>query len=220
MKSVHEGKRIFALTVSDILEPEVLCKRISHIVEMSRSFSSLGMICVRNDSGSTENFEEAVLLTATLWPGEMILQSDDMSAISKSMLHTIDRQPLILCTDRSSLQVADVAASAFGTSLAVDCPNPESALDLLADVSCELSILFVPSTNMKECLEFTEHIRRLKHMCPELDGVPVAIRCWSGEYSIAVATVACVNDVSLVVFDDLDEVGCETIDLLMKSLQS
>lgn len=218
MRSIDDGERVFALSVSDILEPEVLCRRISRIVELSRRFASLGAVCVRNDSHSTENFEEAVLLASTLWPGDMILQSDDMSTISKAMLHTMDRQPLIFCTDGASDTVADVAASAFGASLAVECSNPDDAVNIVSQISCEHPVLLLPSTNMKECLECTEHIRRLRCVCSELVDVPTAIRCWSGEYSIAVATVAYINGISLAIFDDLDEVGCEVVDLLVGSL--
>lgn len=218
MRSINDGRCAFALSVSDVLEPEVLCRRISHIVELSRRFGSLGAVCVRNDSRSTENFEEAVLLTSTLWPGDIVLQSDDMSTISKAMLHTMDRQPLILCTDGTSLSVADVAASAFGTSLAVECSDPDDVVDIMSKISCEHPVLLLPSINMKGCLECTEHIRRLECVCPELAGIPTAIRCWSGEYSIAVATVAYMNGISLAIFDDLDEVGCEVMDLLVGSL--
>lgn len=218
MNFITDRERFFALTVSDVLGSELICRRISSIVELSRTYGSLGALCVRNDSHSPDRFEEAVLLATTLWPGRLILQSDDMSAISKSMLHAIDRQPLILCTDYDSLPVADMAASAFKSPLAVECSDARNMAEQMSMVSCESVVSFLPAVNMKECLENTEIFCRMKDVCIELRDIPYAVRVWSGEYAVAVATVAFVNGASIAVFDDLDEIGCETMDLLLKSL--
>lgn len=218
MNFTTDGEYIFALTVSDALESEAICRRISSVVGLSRTYDSLGALCIRNDSHSPDCFEEAVLLATTLWPGRLIFQSDDMSAISKSMLHAIDRQPLILCTDYDSLPVADLAASAFKASLAIECSDVCNMPEQLSAVSCDSVVSFLSAVNMKECLENTETFRRMKDVCMELRNVPYAVRVWSGEYAVAVATVAFVNGASMVVFDDLDDIGCEAIDLLSKSL--
>ena len=219
MSFIEKGERIVAVTVSDSLNPQDISERLSLIHELSGSHGSLGAVCIRNDSRSSQRFNDAVCQVASTWDGRIILQSSDMPNISSSALNVMGRSVLILCSDPCALQVADIASSALGMSVAVTGKDVEDLVNNVEGCGSEDIVIIPPADDIKGCLDQIEDLRRLHidHGIGEA-GRPVGLIVRSGEYAVSVASVAFHSGASLVVFDHIDPVGCAILDTLIGSL--
>ena len=219
MSFIENGERIIAVTVSDSLNPQDISERVSDIRRLADSHGSLKAICVRNDSRSSQRFGDAVCRISSEWDGAIILQSSEMPTISASALNVMDRPALIMCNDPCALQVADIASSALGMSLAVTGKDVEELVNNVEVCESEDIIIVPPADDIKGCIDQIEDLRRLHkdHGIAEADK-PVCIIVRSGEYAVSVASVAFHSGASIVVFDHIDPVGCAILDTLIGSL--
>jgi CO dehydrogenase/acetyl-CoA synthase gamma subunit (corrinoid Fe-S protein) len=219
MSFIENGERIVAVTVSDSLNPQDISERVSEICRLAETHGSLKAVCIRNDSRSSQRFEDAVCQVTSGWGGAIILQSSDMPNISASALNVMGRPALIMCNDPCALQVADIASSALGMSLAVTGKDVEELVNNVETCESDDIVIIPPADDIKGCLDQIEDLRRL-HKDHGIDeaGNPIGVIVRSGEYAVSVASVAFHSGASLVVFDHVDPVGCTILDALIGSL--
>jgi len=211
---------MIALTVSDMMEADDICLRISDIVDKSRT-GAPDAIAVRNDSFSEEPFCSVVQLVSRIWTGDMVLESNHPDNISKALVHIMDRKPVLIGADANNLDGFAMTAKLFNCPLCVSSEGLEELFELVRrarESGVESIVLDPMMRNMKQCLETCTDIKRLSEIIPEA-GYPIAVRTWSGEYAMTMATVSLLIDDAVVVADDLDADSCETLSVLMRSIR-
>ena len=212
---------MIALTISDMTDANSACKRIA---ELSRRYKNSGTpdaICIRNDSFSEEPFSSLAQLIGELWEGDVILESDYPSNISKALVHIMDRRPLIVGANRNNLEQFSTISKLFGCPMSISCEDMEELFDLVqkAEGFGAKDIVLDPMMrNMKQCLETCNDLKRLSQKIPEADH-PVAVRTWSGEYAMTMAMVSLLIGDAIVIADDLDSDSCETLGSLIRSVR-
>lgn len=201
----------YAVTVSDLLDPSALAERVSEI--KSLRFERVGlvfkvdMVSVRNDSGDSGRFVEAVRAVAAQWDSPLVLECSDITVLNDTLEVCRARRPLIYAADDSNIQSVAPLAKSFGCPLALRCTDPDDAVTLVEKAKAagvEDLVLDLGSKNLKECLERQTVARRsaLKKKFKPL-GYPLMNRVGSGEYAVATAVVSTLKYGSLVIFDDL-----------------
>ncbi len=212
---------MMALTISDLTDANAACKRIAELTRRHRSSRTPDAICIRNDSFSEEPFSSLAQLVGELWEGDVIIESDYPSNVSKALLHLMDRKPIIVGANRNNLEQFSTISKLFGCPMCISCEDMEELFDLVQQASgfgAEDIILDPMMRNMKQCLESCTDLKRLAGKLPEADH-PIAVRTWSGEYAMTMAMVSLLVGDAIVIADDLDSDSCETIGALLKSIR-
>lgn len=212
---------MIALTVSDAMDADMAVLRISDLLKRKRSYNVPDAICIRNDSLSEEPFSAMTELVGTLWEGQIILESSEPSTVSKAIIRIIDRRPMILGAEADNIEQFSMIASMFDCPLCVSAERLEDLMDLSVKASSlgVKEVLLDPMMrNMKQCLEIGHDLARLSERIPAADH-PVVVRTWSGEYAMTMAAVSLLVGEAVVVTDDLDEDGCETLGMLQDSVR-
>ena len=212
---------MIALTISDLMEPNAACLRLSELITRAGSFGAPDAICIRNDSFSEEPFASMTELVGGLWDGKMILESEDPSNISKAVIHIMGRRPIIIGANSNNLEQFAMVSKLFDCPLCISAETTEELLELSRTAeSMEVADIYLDPMlrNMKQCLESCTELTRLAEMCPEA-AHPVAVRTWSGEYAMTMATVSLLVCDALVITDDLDQDSCETLGALIRSVR-
>ncbi len=203
-----------ALSVSDILPPEITAERIAFLKGIRSECPRFSRACVRNDSFDPEMFRAAAEAVSGAGLG-LVLESADPICLAAAS--GIDRDAVLCPADASSLADASQISRGNGNPLAIPGEDVRSLMDNAESAMGIGSIILNPSVrNMKSALETCTCIRRLhSDHGIELAGSPVMVRAWSGEYSLSVASVAILSGAEMAVFDDLDPEGCRVLDALM-----
>ena len=212
---------MMALTISDMTDANTACRRIAEFSRRKKTAGVPDAICIRNDSFSNDPFSSLVQLIGELWEGEIILESDYPSNISKALVHVMDRKPLIIGANQANMEQFTLIAKTFGCPLCVSSERLEELLDLAqlaVDMGVKDIVLDPMMRNMKQCLEVCTDIRRLSGSVPAA-AHPIAVRTWSGEYAMTMALVSLLVGDSIIIADDLDSDSCETIGALLRSIR-
>lgn len=211
---------MIALTVSDMMDADAVCMKIAEITEKSAS-GVPDAINIRNDSFSEEPFCSVVQLVSRVWTGGIVLESNNPESISKALVHIMDRKPTIIGADVNNIDRFSLIAELFKCPLCISSEDLGELFDLVQraeGLGVENIVLDPMMRNMKQCLEVCTDIKRLSETIPQA-GYPVAVRTWSGEYAMTMATVSLLIDEAVVVADDLDTDGCETLAALINSIR-
>ena len=212
---------MIALTVSDVLDADAAVLRISDLLKRNHDLTIPDAICIRNDSFSPEPFASMTELISKLWQGQIILETEDPSVLTKAVIPIMDRSPILIGANSSNLEQFTMVAHMFGCSLCVSAEDIETLFNL-AEKAEELGVkkvLIDPMMrNMKQCLETCTDIKRVKEILPKLD-YEVVVRSWSGEYAMTMATVSLLTDDALIIVDDLDYDCCDTLSALLNSIR-
>lgn len=209
----------FALSVSDL--PVVPTEeRLELICGLAESCWHLRFVCVRNDSIDPILFAETASAAAGTGMG-LILESPDPACLAAAVAALPDRRPLLFVTDPERIPETSVLSGISGCPMAVTGQDTQSLMDNveLAEGHGASSVVLAPETpNMKSCLETNTDIHRLgtEHGIRQAS-YPLMTRTWSGEYSLAVASVSVMRYGDVVILDDLDPDGCRVLDDLMDS---
>ena len=212
---------MIALTISDLMGADAACLRLSELINRERRYAVPDAICVRNDSFSAEPFSSMAELIGKLWEGPIVLESEDPTIITKSMVSLIGRDITVLGANSNNLEQFAMLANMFGCRICISDEDLENLLNLvkMAEGMGVKDIIIDPMMrNMKQCLEMCTDLKRLSGMLPEASH-PVAVRTWSGEYAMTMASVSLLTTDALVIADDLDEDCCETLGALMDSMR-
>lgn len=212
---------MIALTISDLNEANAACRRIAELTRRRRATGTPDAICIRNDSFSERPFSSLAQLVGELWDGDLIIESDYPSNVSKALLHLMDRRPLIVGANKNNLEQFSALSKLFGCPICISCEDTERLFDLVrqARESGAADIVLDPMMrNMKQCLETCTALKRLSQELPEA-GHPIAVRTWSGEYAMTMATVSLLVGDAIVIADELDSESCETLGELVKSIR-
>ncbi len=210
---------MIALTVSDAMDPDAVCIRVSELMKRKERIGFPDALCIRNDSFDGERFEEIADIISKIWDGELILETDEPVNLPKALLRLMGRRPLIVGANAQNIEQFCMAAGMFGCPMSVSAERIEEVLDLVhkASESGMTDIAIDPMVkNMKQCLEVCTDLYRLSDTVPEAKH-PVLIRAWSGEYAMSIASVSLLNHASIVLVDDLDSDCCETLNKLVTS---
>ncbi len=220
--TMNHREASIALSVTDIPLDGYMEDRLSRIRDLSEEIGCLRCICVRNDS--RDPFLFALAAEAASGTGlELILESDDPVCLREALLAVGRTDVLMVMTDRARLAESATLSALSGCLIAVPGSDVESLLESAEEAVAAGApgVVLNPSVrNMKGCLEMCTDLYRLstEHSFPAAMH-PVMVRTWSGEYALAVASVAFMRHCSLVVFDDLDPEGCRVIDALIRGVQ-
>lgn len=203
-----------ALCISDIAAADGM----ERLMSKASGLSHLGFVCVRNDSRDPGLFAMAASLACDSGMG-IILESADPVCLREAMMSMPGRVPLLRITDPARLGEAALLSNITGAPLAVPGDSVQDLLDNaeMAEGLGASGIVLDPSIrNMKSCLETYTDVGRLgsEHGI-RLASCPMAVRTWSGEYALSVASVALMRGVRLIIADDLDLEACRVIDTLM-----
>jgi CO dehydrogenase/acetyl-CoA synthase gamma subunit (corrinoid Fe-S protein) len=212
---------MIALTISDIMDADNAILRISDLLKRKTSVEIPNALCIRNDSFSPDTFAEMTQLVCTLWDGDVILESVDPSSLTKAAIHTIGRNTTLIGANSGNLDEFIMVARMFNCSLCVSDENIETLFDIAKTAKDSgIGTIFVDPMmrNMKQCLERCTDIKRIKEIIPDLD-FKIAVRSWSGEYAMTMATVSLMVDDALVIVDDLDWDSCYTLSALLSSIR-
>jgi CO dehydrogenase/acetyl-CoA synthase gamma subunit (corrinoid Fe-S protein) len=212
---------MIALTVSDLTDAQSACLRVSSMMKRRMDTGIPDAICIRNDSFSEELFSSMVELVSSLWSGDLILESDIPSALTGSVVSLASRRPMIVGANSNNLEEFCTIASTFGCPLCISSESLEDLLDLVQRAGSQgvTDVILDPMMkNMKQCLEMCTDIGRLAESLPEA-AHPVAVRTWSGEYAMTMATVSLLTTDAIVIMDDLDTDCCETLGSLLRSVR-
>lgn len=212
---------MIALTISDLMDADAVCLRIAELTSRKKTLGIPDAICIRNDSFSDEPFASIAELVGSLWQGDIVLESEDASNISKSSVHIMGRRPLIIGANRNNLEQFVVTASLLNCPLCISSDSEEELFDLVSEArenGVKDIVLDPMMKNMKQCLEICTDINRLSESLPEA-AYPVAVRAWSGEYALTMATVSLLIDETVVIVDDLDQDCCETLSSLISAVR-
>lgn len=199
---------VFALTVSDAVTDDMLEERIEVLAALAERFPSMGAVRVRDDAMDADMFREAAGRAFALGL-EVVLESDlpeDLAAahVPGAMFSSpaMDQGGLIR------------TATACGAGAVITDRDPER-LEGLASVAealgCPKTVLDPDVRSMKECHESVVRIGRMDGL-----DLPIAVRAWSGEYALAVASVGVMDGASMILLDDLDVQACTVLDGLIR----
>lgn len=200
---------VFALTVSDAATDDMLEERIEIIEAASCRFSSMGAVRIRDDAMDAGMFKKAASMARAL-DLDIILESDVPGNLEAAFAYGS-----ILSSPLGDQEELVRTAAGLGAVAMISSPETDE-LERLAAVAAGLGcgiILDPDARSMKGCHESVVRIGRTS----TFDGIPVAIRAWSGEYALAVASVAIMDGASMVVLDDLDAQSCGVLDDLIRS---
>ncbi len=212
---------MIALTVSDMMDANAACLRISELNSRKASYGVPDAICIRNDSFTDAPFTAMTELVSNLWDGSIVLESDDPGNISKAAINVMERKPLLIGANSANLEQFSMTAKMFDCPLCISAETLEELLDLvrMAKTSGVREIVLDPMMrNMKQCLEVCTDLGRLAETIPEADH-PVTVRTWSGEYAMTMAAVSLLTCDATIIMDDLDSDSCETLSALVGSIR-
>lgn len=212
---------MIALTVSDAMDADASIIRLSELIKRNASIGIPDAICIRNDTFTPEPFASMTELIGKLWNGRIILETDDPSSLAKTILPIIDRAPILVGANEDNLEQFSMVAKMFGCPLCISCDNIDRLYELAQSAlsSGVGEVVIDPMMrNMKQCLERCTDIARIKEEMPELDH-KVAVRTWSGEYAMTMATVSLLVGDAIVIVDDLDSDCCDTLSALLSSIR-
>ncbi len=212
---------MISVTVSDLMDSYTACMRIADIANRRKTSGVPDSICIRNDS-----FAEGPLIAMTelvngLWDGGIVIESEDAANISKAALRIMGRKPIIVGANARNLEQFIMTAKLLDCVLCISSENEEELFDLVrvAETSGIKDIVLDPMMrNMKQCLEVCTDLQRLSESVPEARHT-VAVRSWSGEYAMTMATVSLLIGDAVVITDDLDMDSCETLGALISSIE-
>ena len=212
---------MIALTISDVMDADNAVLRISELMKRRSAINVPDALCVRNDSFSPDIFAEMTQLVCTLWNGDVILEAVDPTSLTKAAIHTIGRNTTLVGANNENLDGFLMVARMFNCSLCVSDEDIETLFDIAKTAKDSgIGTVYVDPMmrNMKQCLERCTDIKRIKEIMPDLD-FKVAVRSWSGEYAMTMATVSLMIDDTLVIVDDLDGDSCYTLSALLSSIR-
>lgn len=212
---------MIALTISDLMEADAACLRVSDLIKRRKAYGVPDAVCIRNDSFSTEPFSSMVELIGKLWDGAVILESEDPANLTKAMVSLMGREVTVLGANANNLEQYAMISSMFGCRICISDEDLESLLGLVKraeELGARDVIIDPMMRNMKQCLETCTDLKRLSEKMPEADH-PVAVRTWSGEYAMTMASVSLLITDTVIVTDDLDEDCCETLGALVDTMR-
>ncbi|MBR2254283.1 MAG: hypothetical protein IJ856_00450 [Candidatus Methanomethylophilaceae archaeon] len=195
--------RGIALTVSDILFQEGLDARIQLVKELASEFPCVTCICVRDDACDDSMLGDTLDRILGEWSKDIVVDGPYGWA-GRDM----EFCPEVAAVTVRSMEDLDTVVGHGGV------PMPVGDVGFLTDASHAVGnggMLCLEPTTMKDCLESCTVLSR--SLGPK---VGTAVRVWSGEYSVSVATVALVCGASAVLFDDVDRDGLECIQHLLR----
>ena len=211
---------MIALTISDCLDAHMAVLRVSELSTRKERIGVPEAICIRNDSFSEEQFTSMTELIGKIWNGTIILESDDPTILAKAVIPIADRKPILVGANANDIEQLSMIASMFDCPLCVGSENLEELFDLAvkAEESGVQEVIMDPMMkNMKQCLETCTEIQRISQRLG-MD-YRIAVRTWSGEYAMTMASVSLLIGDALVIVDDLDEDSCETLSALISSVR-
>ncbi len=212
---------MIALTISDTHDAESAIRRIAELKKRNKELNVPDAICIRNDSFSPEMFASITELVSKVWDGKILLETDDPLCVGKAALSVIDRKPILVGANGINLEQFCMMATMFGCPLCVSDEKLETVFELAEkakSLGIEDVIIDPMMRNMKQCLETCTDIKRILETVPEMH-YSVAVRTWSGEYAMTMATVSLLIDDSVVIVDDLDYDCCDTLSALISSVR-
>lgn len=181
------------------LEGSSFAVRSQSLPEGSGDLASLRFVCVDDRGGSPVDGLG------------LILQSDDLGRLESSVRESAGRRPLVYCPRGDQMALIGMAARMDVPVAISGCAEELLALaDVARGTGCRDIVLAPSVTCMKDCLETLVGLGRVTDL-------PTMVRLGSGEYAMAMATVAVLRGCSLVVLDSLDAASCRTLDELIYS---
>lgn len=212
-----DGRVSFALSVTDALPEDMLRERLLSIAGRS-SLGHMDLVCVRNDTRDPGRLSAAASMASTLGLGIVVCSADPEGV--RQAVGTVPGISMIVPADPDRLTEFWNLSSETGIPVAIPgrdvqelMDNAESALSRGAGVVLDPH---VPS--MKSCLETVTDLTRLRREHGILRDVPVMVRAWSGEYALALSSVAAMRGADILVLDDLDPEACEVLDTLLSDI--
>jgi CO dehydrogenase/acetyl-CoA synthase gamma subunit (corrinoid Fe-S protein) len=162
-----------------------------------------------------------VELIGKLWDGAVILESEVPANLTKAMVSLMGRDVTVLGANANNLEQYAMISSMFGCRICISDEDLESLLGLVKraeELGARDVIIDPMMRNMKQCLETCTDLKRLSEKMPEADH-PVAVRTWSGEYAMTMASVSLLITDTVIITDDLDEDCCETLGALVDTMR-
>lgn len=209
--------KTFALSITDAFNAEMVSQRLEHIIPLASEFPNLKTICIRDDMRSAERLKETAELVRTHWNGDMIIDSP-LGTNLETAISDMDPDGLILTTSDSGWEnVLLPLAKNRGCRIIVQGEDVQQLMDRSEHANAEgIEFMIMPGCrNMKQTLEtFTDIGRIRKEHGIEEAKKPSCLKVWSGEYAIAVATVAFSRGCNLLIFDHLERDGCMVINTI------
>lgn len=201
---------VFALTVSDAVTDDMLEERIEILAALAERFPSMGAVRIRDDAMDADLLREAAGRAYALGL-EVVLESDIVENLAAAYVPgSLFSSP---ASDQGGL-IRTAAGCGAGVVIADRDPERLAGFASVADaLGCPKVVVDPDVRSMKECHESTVRIGRID----ALGGLPLAVRAWSGEYALAVASVGVMDGASMVVLDDLDMQACAVLDGLIRS---
>ena len=210
----------FALSISNALDAEEAVKRMEYISSMGREFPHLEGVLVRDDIRSAEKLREIVEIVTGSWDGIVNVES----AVCDNLVRIADvAQPerTYLCTsDIDKQHELHHLWRDRGFGAIIRGGDVQSLMDSVESANGIDSLIMPECMNMKDALEnFTDLKRLHKDHGIEGAGRVSCIKVWSGEYAMAIATVAVSRGCSWMFFDNLERDGCSIVNTLCRIQQ-
>lgn len=190
------------------------------ISSVGREFPHLKGVFVRDDIRSAEKLGEIVGIVTESWDGIVIVES----AVCDNLIHISDiAQPerTYLCTPDIDNQheLHDLWRNK-GFGAIIRGSDVQSLMDSVESAEGIDSLIMPECMSMKDALESFTDLKRLhKDHGIEEAGRVSCIKVWSGEYAMAIATVAVSRGCSWMFFDNLERDGCAIVNTLCRIQQ-
>lgn len=204
---------VFALTVSDAVTDDMLEERIEVLGALIERFPSMGAVRVRDDAMDPDLLRRAVAAASGL--GVMVVIESDLP----ENLAAACIPGAVLSSPVGDMGTLVRTAASCGAGVIITSGEAGALLSTASvaeALGCGTVILDPAVGNMKECHERTVRIGRMLSGSGT-EGCGIAVRAWSGEYALAVASVGVLDGASLIILDVLDLQACGILDALMRS---
>jgi len=137
----------YAVEISDALSGDELAAKVEKLnglcFERVGQSVSIDMIAVKNDSGSPENFENAVKAVAEKGKFAAVLISEDPAAMEKALAAIGDKKPLVYAATEGNYEKMTELAKKYDCPLAVKGEGIEATAALVEKVAASYKELVI-----------------------------------------------------------------------------
>ena len=212
--------RSFALSISDALDEGAFIERLSRLTAVAAEHPNMRGILVKGDSGSIEGLTRAVDTVAGSWDRDIMIETRDCASLLITMGNMESERTWLCHTDLSNQCGLRTIADMGGGHAIVRGRTVQEIAYNLETVGSERTSVMLDCQDMQGVLESFTTLERLVriHGMDGLDGTSF-LRVSSGEFAIALATVAYSRGCDYVLFDDLNMDGCDIVNTLCSNQQ-
>ncbi len=205
----------YGLSISDAMSDEMFDERMDKISITSEFGRNMRFVCIRDDALDGKLLAETASKATNLGLG-IILESPFVENLRTAALVLEGRRPMLSSPDSDQDALISLASD-MGLPVMISSYDLEELVGLSAkaeSLGCEDIVLNPVTTNLSQCLTSTVELTRMASEGNPADR-PIGVRSWSGEFALAVASVAVQRGGMLAILDDLDPFACTVLDTII-----